>query len=208
MFMTTINRPWQALCLTLLAFTFFINGEVNAMESTSKKTENSVIYTTLGRGKPLIVIPDSTAWEPSLQNALEKHYTLIMIDVNSLNSSAAADSIADTIHALGLAKVYVLGLSSGSIVAEQLAISHPDMIEKLILCAPCTEGIDLKALSAFKAPTLLAGGRDDKAAPPEHLRKISGYVPHAWTAYFEGKDDFLIQEWKHFADLVQIFLKQ
>lgn len=206
MLIPPIKSLLQVVLLTLIAF---INGEVNAMEFTSQKIHKTLNYQTVGSGKPLVMISDATKWDPALQDLLGKHYQLIILDnVNLSKPSAAADSIADLMHTLGLDHAYILGLSGGSVIAEQLAVRHPELIEKLILCAPCLEGMNLQALTRFHAPTLLAGGRDDATAPPEHLKKISAYIPHAWTAYFEGEHDFLFQGRKHFADLVILFLEQ
>jgi pimeloyl-ACP methyl ester carboxylesterase len=265
MLLSTIKNSLDAFFLTLIAFTFFINGGVNAMEFTSKKTDEMLSYQTVGSGKPLVIIletavqddkvmqdfelesllmggdhsqkvkappirsgyglkdcvtlssstavsriiPDETSWDAALQDLLGKHYQLIILDNKSLfKPSAASDAIANLIQALGFDHSYVLALSKGSLIAEQLVIHHPEVIEKLILCAPCLEGMNLQALTAFKAPTLLAGGRDDATASPEHLKKIAAYIPHAWTAYFEGDHEFLFQDRKHFADLVVLFLGQ
>lgn len=44
-----------------------------------------------------------------------------------------ADDQATVMNALGIEKAYVLGVSQGGMIAQYLAINHPEMVEKLIL---------------------------------------------------------------------------
>lgn len=54
----------------------------------------------------------------------------------------AADQ-AEVLQALGLGRVSVLGVSEGGMVAQYLAIDHPELVEKLVLAvtAPCTNDV-------------------------------------------------------------------
>jgi 3-oxoadipate enol-lactonase len=103
-------------------------------------------YESHGKGKPLLLVAglgaDITAWQ--LQIApLSAHFQVIAFDNrDSGRSSRATDSygIADMatdtaglLDALGFNKTHVLGTSMGGAIAQELAINHPNRLDKLIL---------------------------------------------------------------------------
>ncbi|NNM43805.1 MAG: alpha/beta hydrolase [Chlamydiae bacterium] len=107
-------------------------------------------YYIKGSGKPLVMINGfrftTASWDPALLAVLEKHYQLIVFDnrgsglssdteKNETTMPQMADDVAGLIQALGLKKVHVLGWSMGSRIAQRLAIQHPQLIDKLVLCA-------------------------------------------------------------------------
>lgn len=62
----------------------------------------------------------------------------------------AADQ-AEALEALGLQRVSVLGVSEGGMVAQYLAIDHPELVEKLVLAvtAPCMNDLIRSCLSGW-----------------------------------------------------------
>ena len=46
-----------------------------------------------------------------------------------------ADDVADALKELGLAKVYLYGVSMGGMVSQVLTIKYPELVEKLVLCS-------------------------------------------------------------------------
>lgn len=46
------------------------------------------------------------------------------------------DDTAGLIEALGIERGYVLGESMGGMIAQEVALNHPGLVEKLVLC--CT----------------------------------------------------------------------
>ena len=108
-------------------------------------------YYTRGQGKPLVMIngfiSTMSLWDPLLIEALAKNHQLILFDNRGVGLSTdtadnnttipqMADDAAALIQALGLAKPDVLGWSMGARIAQQLVIRHPDVVGKIILCAP------------------------------------------------------------------------
>ena len=62
-----------------------------------------------------------------------------------------ADDQAEAMRALGIEKASVLGVSQGGMIAQYLAIDHPEIVEKLILAvtAPYTNDIAKKAVCSW-----------------------------------------------------------
>jgi pimeloyl-ACP methyl ester carboxylesterase len=65
-----------------------------------------------------------------------------------------------------------------------------------------------ESLPDIKTPTLVADGLDDVLDQPENVRIVSCKIPFAWTAYFAGAGHyFLSQDYRHFAELVDLFIE-
>jgi pimeloyl-ACP methyl ester carboxylesterase len=50
-----------------------------------------------------------------------------------------ADDTANLLRALGIGKAHVLGMSMGGAIAQQMALRHPEMVEKLVLACTLSE---------------------------------------------------------------------
>jgi 3-oxoadipate enol-lactonase len=108
---------------------------------------NCVIYYGLiGQGKPLVMIrgvsSNADHWYANIP-VLEKHYRLLVFDNRGIARSSdpqgpytILDMARDTVglmDAVGIEKAHVLGLSMGGMIAQEIAISFPDRVDKLIL---------------------------------------------------------------------------
>lgn len=105
---------------------------------------------THGAGPPVLVIMGSGGdlrRKPNIFDApLTRTHTVASYDQRGLGQSDKpvppysmadyADDAAGVLDALGWDKVPVMGISFGGMVALQLAVRHPQRIEKLVLC--CT----------------------------------------------------------------------
>ena len=114
-----------------------------------------IAYYTRGSGEPLVMVMGFRAtmamWDPALLEELAKHYKLILLDNRGIGMSTdtpedqttitqmAEDTLA-LITALGYEKVNLLGWSMGSLIAIQLGIAHPEVLNTLILCSPSPGG--------------------------------------------------------------------
>ena len=47
-----------------------------------------------------------------------------------------ADDVREVLRAIGARSATIVGLSMGGMIAQELAINHPDMVERLVLSAP------------------------------------------------------------------------
>jgi pimeloyl-ACP methyl ester carboxylesterase len=64
-----------------------------------------------------------------------------------------------------------------------------------------------RQLKNIKVPVLVTDGRYDVIDMPKNSEIIANQIPYAWLAYFDGGHAFLFQDYKKFADTVNVFLK-
>ena len=104
-------------------------------------------YACFGEGKtPLVVLPGLTIKSiiksaPSLEGPYKifrDRFTLYFFDrkkeaAPGYSLPEMADDQAAAIKALGLSDVHVYGMSQGGMIAQYMAIRHPDVIKKMVL---------------------------------------------------------------------------
>ena len=107
---------------------------------------SSIYYEEHGKGSPLVLIAglasDSQSWLPVIDK-LSKYFRVIIFDARGLGRSSKdnldisirsmADDCVKLMRHLKLSSVYLLGHSMGGMVAMDLAIRYPEMVDKLIL---------------------------------------------------------------------------
>lgn len=116
--------------------------------------EIDIFYEVHGQGEPLVLIQglggSHSAWVFQTR-AFKKYYQVVTFDnrgVGITGRSRAAYSIRtmaeDTIGLLdhiGLDKAHILGMSLGGMIAQEIAINHPERVRKLVLvCTSAGEG--------------------------------------------------------------------
>jgi 3-oxoadipate enol-lactonase len=114
--------------------------------------EIELFYERSGAGEPLLLIQGMSgshrAWGRPFLEALEQSFECIVFDNRGIGGSTIgeepftiAELAADTaglLDALGLERVHVLGISMGGMVAQQLALAHPQRLLSLTLgCTYC-----------------------------------------------------------------------
>jgi 3-oxoadipate enol-lactonase len=87
---------------------------------------------------------DRMGWQPVLGN-LGRHFRLVLIDNRGSGRSdrpagafAVADMVGDVLAVLdtvGIHRAHVLGASLGGMVAQELAITHPERVDSLVLAS-------------------------------------------------------------------------
>ncbi|MBI5565294.1 MAG: alpha/beta fold hydrolase [Chloroflexi bacterium] len=108
----------------------------------------TLAYETHGSGEPLVLISgigyDRWEWHKMVAG-LAQHFTVIVFDNRGVGHSdkpagpysaqMLADDTAGLIAALGYERAHVMGHSMGGYIAQALALSHPELIDKLILAS-------------------------------------------------------------------------
>ncbi len=106
-------------------------------------------YEEAGSGDPVLMIMGITArgevWEAHRDDWKES-FRCIMPDNRGVgltekpagpySSAMMADDHAGLLDALGIAQARVVGVSMGAIIAQQIALRHPDKVRSLVLMCP------------------------------------------------------------------------
>ncbi len=100
------------------------------------------------------------AWDPAVTNSLAADHEVILFDNAGVGASGGdtpytvAEMVPQCVgfcRALGLKAIHVVGFSLGGMIAQQLALDHPDLVQRLILLGTAPrggEGLTFTELSA------------------------------------------------------------
>ena len=114
-------------------------------------------YRVFGKktGTPLIMISalgnSMDDWDPAITNGLAQQYKVVIFDIPGVGSSSGVtpDNIPDMakgvvtfINAMGYSKVNLLGFSMGSFISQQIALTNPDLVNKIILTGTGPKGAE------------------------------------------------------------------
>ncbi len=125
----------------------------------AKKKDLEIAYKVKGEGPPLLLIQGlgygRWAWFRQLPE-LQRHFKVIAFDNRGVGESSKpdypysiqmmAEDAALLLGHLGIKKAHLLGASMGGMIAQELALSCPRLVDKLILaCTSCgySRGIPL-----------------------------------------------------------------
>jgi pimeloyl-ACP methyl ester carboxylesterase len=130
------------------------------MQNTSEKIVHvgdiDIAYKMSGRGEPILLISggsaDKNAWDPSFISDLSSNHTVIVFDNRGVGNTTIgskpytieqlANDTAGLLDALKIQNANVLGYSLGSSIAEQLTITNPEKVSRLVLVASSCGGAD------------------------------------------------------------------
>ena len=191
-------------------------------------TQNgSIGYFRFGAGSPIVLITGYRAtmaeWNADFLQALARHHEVIVFDNRGIGQSqshapgySASDLAGDAaalIRGLGLKDPTVLGWSMGGIVAQQLALDHPELVSKLVLMSTLPPGPQADLPSAEVMQTLSGSGEGHfdrvmdtlfpaaaqdsaKACFIDDMFAPHGYAEPAIPAAVTRAQDALLERWK------------
>ena len=122
---------------------------VDAPTLVAHTAYGDVGYREVGKGSPIVLITGYLAsmdnWAPSFVDALAAHHRVVVFDnagvgetaplPGTLTISGMADQTSALISTLRLHRPAVLGWSMGGMIAQALAVRHPDQVGRLVLAA-------------------------------------------------------------------------
>ncbi|MFZ5631304.1 MAG: alpha/beta fold hydrolase [Bacillota bacterium] len=141
-----------------------------------------IYYESRGDGFPLVMIMGLGGnidwWPPELLDRLAQRYMLLVFDNRGAGRSDApavdysismfARDTVDLMSLLGIKRAHVFGVSMGGMIAQEMALSYPGRVEKLVLgCTNCGPGHSVPAPAEVIALLL-----NQSAAPPAEILKI------------------------------------
>lgn len=167
------------------------------MQSQTNNTEKikvgdiDIAYKKFGQGDPLLFIPGFSAtmdiWDPILLDKLSSNHTIILFDNRGIGKTTVgnktwsieqfANDTAGLIDALGIKKpVDILGLSWGGYVAQELALTNPQKVNKLILY-----GTDCGGKATILSPQITPEiGRSVESGNASADTFVSMFFPKEW----------------------------
>lgn len=116
---------------------------------------NSYAYRVLGdkAGTPLVMLSPLGGgmddWDPAVTNGLAQQFKVILFDNRGVGASKGTTpgNIADMaayatefIKALGYSKVNLMGFSMGSFITQQILLTSPELVDKVILTGAGPKG--------------------------------------------------------------------
>lgn len=148
----------------------------------------NIHYQDTGSGPPLLILNGWTAsgliWPDEWVHPLGAEYRLLRVDNRGTGWSDAvtetftvADMVADSLAVLdaeGIDRAHVFGLSMGGMIAQQLALTHPERVDHLVLCATAPPPPHFVTAD----PAVFAG----LFTPPAGATTIDEIVGNVWSS--------------------------
>jgi pimeloyl-ACP methyl ester carboxylesterase len=131
-----------------------------------------IAYKTFGKGDPILLHNGASdginAWDPAFLRSISSNHTVIVFDSRGIGNTTTgskpytmqqlANDSAGLLDALKIQKANVFGYSLGTFVAQQLTVSHPEKVNRLIIVAGS------------------CGGKEGIPKPPEFIKLQSEIV--------------------------------
>lgn len=151
-----------------------------------------IAYKTFGKGDPFLLISGSglamDVWQPSLLTSLSRNHTVIIFDNRGVGNTTIgikpfsiqqfANDTASLLDVLKIHNADVLGFSMGSFVAQELALSHPEKINRLVLYgASCGGEQNIPQIPQFVK--ILSDLVNNRTQEPEKI--LSTQFPLDWV---------------------------
>jgi pimeloyl-ACP methyl ester carboxylesterase len=184
-------------------------GQTNQVNSSAKNTVNlhgietkkvhvgdiDIAYKMFGKGNPILLINGFSApldfWDPMLLEKLASNHTVITFDNRGIGNTTSGDKkfaitqfandTSGLLDALKIKKADVIGWSMGGMVAQELALLHPDKVGKLIIYASTCGGKETRPPS----PEAMKVFANQSGTSLERLQKFLPILfPEEWRTKY------------------------
>jgi pimeloyl-ACP methyl ester carboxylesterase len=134
-----------------------IVGSLNIQDIQAKKVhvgDIDIAYKTFGKGDHILLISGSgnvmDVWPTHFLKELASNHTVIIFDNRGVGNTTVgtrpfsigqfANDTVGLLDALDIQRIDVLGFSMASFIAQQLALTHPERVNRLVLYGACCGG--------------------------------------------------------------------
>jgi pimeloyl-ACP methyl ester carboxylesterase len=171
---------------------------------TTQAGDIQINYDVRGEGDPLIMINgfggSSAGWRPDFVEGLARSFRVITLDNRGTGRSGQpdgpvsiarmADDAVAVLDALGIDRAHVLGISMGGMIAQEVALRHPERVIGLVLgCTNCGAPISIAAAQETVALLVIPEGMDPRDAARRGWD--AGYTPEFITANLDFLESML-----------------
>ncbi|MHA2367096.1 MAG: alpha/beta fold hydrolase, partial [Candidatus Hodarchaeales archaeon] len=169
-----------------------------------KVNDINMYYEIRGEGFPLVMIlglaADVNWWIPEIIESQSQNFKTIIFDNRGTGRTdkpdipysikMMADDTIGLMDALDIKKAHILGGSLGGMIAQEIAISYPERVEKLVLC--CTHcGGSKQVLPSMEVLQKMMAPRE---LPPEEF--IDEIISFCFTDEFIKNNPDFIESYK------------
>ena len=177
----------------------------------------------LGAGNPVVLINGYAAtkddWDPAFVQELSRGARVVCLDNRGMGESplvegeltvgTMAGDVIELMDALGIEHGDVIGWSMGGFIAQEVAATVPERVNRLVLLStdPGGPGAQERAidrwhdepadgrLAAITAPALIACGAEDVVIPAVNTERLAEALPGSRREIFAGGGHaFMAQE--------------
>jgi 3-oxoadipate enol-lactonase len=149
------------------------------MVSAGRVPGTQLYYEVTGEGPPLVFVHsggfDRRLWDEQFFAFADRH-TVIRYDVRGHGESppptkpySDAEDLCSLLRWLHIGKAHAVGLSLGGSIVIDFALSHPEMIETLILVAPDVTGYAFSAEFTYRFIKVVTSIEQDDGSPAGDL---------------------------------------
>ena len=166
-------------------------GGQGGSAGTLRAGDFSIAFSERGTGSPLLLVggygTTRLIWEEATLDRLARWYRVIVFDQRGVGDTDAgtdgfsirrfAEDACGLIQGLGIEKCAVLGWSMGSLVAQELALAHPERVGRLVLYASYADW-------SFPPPKETIDLLSDESGTSEErgMRWVQVLFPPGWLA--------------------------
>lgn len=163
-------------------------------------------YEIHGEGKPLVLLEGlgyaSWMWKEQAAQ-LAQHFQVIIFDNRGVGYTDKpdmdytiqlfAEDTAEILKALKIDKAHVMGASMGGFIAQEFAITHPEMVDRLILCCTSFGGPNSVPIPEETLKIMMQGGGKDRSVESARY-SISTALNKSTLELHQDIIDFIITE--------------
>jgi pimeloyl-ACP methyl ester carboxylesterase len=171
-----------------------ITNSLDIQSIPSKKVhvgDIDIAYKIFGKGDPILLINGYSHsmdnWDPTLLERLASNHTVIIFNNRGIGNTTSgenrffsiaqfANDTAGLLDVLEIKQADILGYSMGGFIAQELALTHPDRVGKLIIYASICGGNE--SILASQVINMLSNGSGTAMERIERFLPL--FFPEKW----------------------------